>query len=276
MTNHDDKQDDPDPREGLAEEGLLSPLIEDWRAIYIENYAPWFDLARDVNRYATWLFQEHQDAGNGGPANAQAPTAVRMYGRAMNAFAASVMLAERAMAIEAAGAVRAIYEVGFWLSLLATDPLKALDALEIDEHDNAIQREVLLREEHPTDAAVIEASLKREAHHLAKLAKRKSLSIKKIAQTMPKRSGYLEYRLVSAFYGHLSSSSLDGLKKRNGKGGVANILGPFETEIPKALSFALDAMLRSTRYFEVMMKESRQPDRLEKAQRTLLDLQAAS
>ncbi|MEW5997912.1 MAG: hypothetical protein A4S12_10195 [Proteobacteria bacterium SG_bin5] len=275
MTNRDDKQDEPDPREGLAEEGLLSPLIEDWRAIYIENYAPWFDLARDVNRYATWLFQEHQDAGNGGPANAQAPTAVRMYGRAMNAFAASVMLAERAMAIEAAGAVRAIYEVGFWLSLLATDPFKALEALEIDEHDNAIQREALLREEHSTDAAVVAASLKRETHHVAKLAKRKSLSVKKIAKTMPKRSGYLEYRLVSAFYGHLSSSSLDGLKKRNGKGGVTNILGPFETEIPKALSFALDAMLRCTRYFEVMMKEGRQPDRLEKAHRTLLDLQAA-
>lgn len=198
-----------------------------------------------------------------------------MYGRAMNAFAASVMLAERAMAIEAAGAVRAIYEVGFWLSLLATDPLKALEALEIDEHDNAIQREILLREEHPSDAAVVAASLKREAHHVAKLAKRKSLSVKKIAQTMPKRSGYLEYRLVSAFYGHLSSSSLDGLKKRNGKGGVTNILGPFETEIPKALSFALDAMLRCTRYFEVMMKEGRQPDRLEKAHHTLLGLQDA-
>ncbi|NJB97131.1 MULTISPECIES: hypothetical protein [Sphingomonas] len=40
MTNHDYQREDQDPREGLAEEGLLSPLIEDWRAIYIENYAP--------------------------------------------------------------------------------------------------------------------------------------------------------------------------------------------------------------------------------------------
>lgn len=70
-----------------------------------------------------------------------------MYGRAINAFVASVMLAERGMTIEAAGAARTIYEVGFWLSFLATDPLKALDALEVDQHDNAIQREVLLREE---------------------------------------------------------------------------------------------------------------------------------
>lgn len=271
----DAQHEDRDPREGLADQGLLSPLIEDWRAIYIENYAPWFDLARDVNRYATWLFQEHQDASNGGPANSQAPTAVRMFGRAMNAFAASVMLAERGMAIEAAGSARAIYEVGFWLSLLATDPLKALEALEIDDLDNGIQREILLREEHPTNATMVAASLKRQENHVAKLAKRKSLSVKKIAQTMPKRSGYLEYRLVSAFYGHLSSSSLDVLKKRNGNGGVTNILGPFETEIPKALSFAVDAMLRSASYFEVMMKESRQPDRLENAHRALVDLQAA-
>jgi hypothetical protein len=276
MTNHNDQQERQDPREDLAEEGLLSPLIEDWRAIYMANYAPWFGLARDVNRYATWLFQEHQAAGNGGPANAQAPTAVRMYGRAINAFVASVMLAERGMAIEAAGAVRAIYEVGFWLSLLATDPPKALEALEVDQHDNAIQREVLLREEHPTDAAIIAASFKRQEHHAAKLAKRKSFGVKKIAQTMPKRSGYLEYRLVSAFYGHLSSSSLDGLKKRSSTGGVTNILGPFEAEIPTALSFALDAMLRSTRYFEVMMKEGRQPDRLERAERALSKLRVTT
>lgn len=275
MTDDAHHPDDEDPRQGLTEEGLLSPLIEDWRLIYVENYAEWFALARDINRYATWLFQEHQDAGNGGPANAQAPTAVRMYGRAMNAFAASVMLAERGMAIEAAGAARPIYEVGFWLSLLATDPVKALDALEIDALDHAIQREQLLREEHPTDTVLIAASMERQARFSAELGQRKSLGIKKVAKTMPRRSGYLEYRLVSAFYGHLSSNSLDTLKRRNGRGGVTNILGPFETEIPKAVFFALDAMLRSTGYFEIMMKEARQPNRLAIAQEAFAALRAA-
>lgn len=76
---------DADPREALADEGLLSPEIETWRQIYVDNYRDWFKLARELNRYAVSLFQDHQDAGEGGPANAAAPTAVRIFGRALNA-----------------------------------------------------------------------------------------------------------------------------------------------------------------------------------------------
>ncbi|MFW8695349.1 hypothetical protein, partial [Mesorhizobium japonicum] len=117
--------------------------VETWRHIYIDNYRDWFELARELNRYAVSLFQDHQDAGDGGPANAAAPTAVRVYGRALNAYTASIMLAERAMTIEAVGAVRPIHEAGFWLSLLATNPEKALEELDIDHHKHAVDREQL-------------------------------------------------------------------------------------------------------------------------------------
>jgi hypothetical protein len=156
-----------DPRWGLVEEGMLSPLLEEWRLIFLENHADWFELARETNRCAVWLHQEHFEAGNGGPANNQAPTAVRIYSRALNAFAAAVTLAERALAIEAAGAVRPIYEAGFWLAYLATEPRDALEELAADEHHHAVRREQLLREAFPDDGTLITASEARETERIA-------------------------------------------------------------------------------------------------------------
>jgi len=272
MTDAPADETDRDPRWGLIEEGMLSPLLEQWRLIYLENQADWFALARELNRCAMWLYQQHLDAGDGGPASAQAPTAVRIYARALNAYAAAVILAERALAIEAAGAVRPIYESGFWLSFLAVDPVKALEELQVDEDAQAIQRERLLREQYPTDAALIADSATREAERRDRLGKRKAVSIKAVAETMPEHSGYLEYRLLSNFYGHLSNGSLDSLKQKVGEQAVINILGPHESEIPRALFFAVDAMTRTASYFAVMMKEESAIARLRASRAKMLGL----
>lgn len=272
MTDQLENEVDQDPRWGLVEEGLLSPLLERWRLIYLENQPDWFSLARDLNRCAFALYQRHLDAGNGEASRAQMPTAVRIYARALNAYAASIILAERALAIEAAGTTRAIYESGFWLSLLASDPVKALDELQIDEDSQAIQRERLLRERCPEDAALIAASKAREAERQNRLGKKRPMSVKVIAETMPEQSGYLEYRLVSNFYGHLSNGSLDGLKRNVGERAVINILGPHESEIPKALFFAIDAMTRTGGYFAVMRKDEEVIAELRSARARMLKL----
>jgi len=266
----DDEADDP--RWGLVDEGLLSPVIEEWRLIYLENQPEWFALARDLNRCTIELYQQHLDAGNGGPSHAQAPTAVRIYARALNAFAAAVILAERALAIEAAGAVRPIYESGFWLSFLAVDPVKALEELRVDEDAQAIQRERLLREQYASDAALVAASSQREADRQNRLGKRKAISIKAVAETMPEQSGYLEYRLLSNFYGHLSTGSLDNLKRSVSEKAVINIMGPHEEQIPMALFFATDAMTRTAGYFAVMMKEEKMVERLRALRARMLAL----
>ncbi len=44
-----------DPRWDLIDEGMLSPVLEEWRSIYMENHADWFELARKTNRHAVWL-----------------------------------------------------------------------------------------------------------------------------------------------------------------------------------------------------------------------------
>ncbi|QSF54870.1 DUF5677 domain-containing protein [Brevundimonas fontaquae] len=263
---------DADPREALADEGLLSPEIETWRQIYVDNYRDWFKLSRELNRYAVSLFQDHQDAGEGGPANAAAPTAVRIFGRALNAYTASIMLAERAMTIEAVGAVRPIHEAGFWLSLLATNPEKALEELDIDHHKHAVDREQLLRAAYPGNEELHSASVEREAAHAALLGKRRPISMKALAASLPGDPGYLQYRLASGFYGHLSHNSLDALKLQTGDKGVRPILGPFETEIPKALFFAIDAMARTTRYFAALVKASDASDIISGFRTRLADL----
>lgn len=266
--------DATDPRWGLVEEGMLSPVLEDWRSIYLANHAEWFHLARQANRDAVWLHQQHFEAGNGGPANHEAPTAVRIYSRALNAFAAAVILAERALAIEAAGAVRPIYEAGFWLSYLAVEPAKALEELKVDEDHHAIRREKLLREKYPSDTALIATSEARQAARLARLGKRRPVGVEAVAAKMGPTSGYLEYRLVSNFYGHLSSDSLKALKQAVGPGAVINILGPHEGEIPNALYFAIDAMCRAASYFAGVMSDDRADLRLIEVRRRLFELAA--
>ena len=166
-----------------------------------------------------------------------------------------------------------IYEAGFWLSYLATEPGDALEELAADEHHHAIQREKLLREAFPDDGALITASEARETERVA-LRKRRPKGVEPVARKMGPRSGYLEYKLVSSFYGHLSNHSLDAMKRSVGPGAVINILGPHESEIPNALYFAVDAMTRTASYFAVMMHENRANERLIEARRHLQALVA--
>ncbi len=183
-----------------------------------------------------------------------------------------MILAERALAIEAAGAVRPIYEAGFWLSYLAVEPAKALEELAVDEDHHAIRREKLLRDKYPQDTALIASSEARQAARAARLGKRRPAGVESVAAKMGANSGYLEYRLVSNFYGHLSSQSLNALKQLVGPGAVINILGPHEGGIPNALYFAIDAMTRTASYFAVMMGEDRADDHLIEARRRLFAL----
>jgi hypothetical protein len=114
----------------------------------------------------------------------------------------------------------------------------------------------------------------REAERQNRIGKRKPISIKAVAETIPEHSGYMEYRIVSNFYGHLSNGSLASLKAKVGDNAVINILGPHETQIPHALYFAVDAMTRTASYFAVMMKGDRALDELRSTRDRMQSLSA--
>lgn len=231
--------------DSLSTHGLLSPVIDDWRLTYLQQYEPWFTFARDLNQSAMKLWMDHWRDGEGHRVIDLLPTAARVYGRAINHLAASVILCERGSAVEAAALARSVSEVSFWLSYMAREPNAALSDLEADDLHNFIDREKELQRTSPDQAHWMEQSRANHAKYLAKLAGRKRPSIKTIGQTYGMLNGYLKYRILSGFYGHLSHASLRHNLMTTGDKTGFNILGPHATEIPKALYFTCDGVINS-------------------------------
>jgi hypothetical protein len=173
------------------------------------------------------------------------------------------------MAIEAAGLARAISEASFWLYYLSREPDAALSALEADDLKNQIERERELQRAWPNSSELIAQSKLRQKANEEKLGTRSKPSISKIAKSNGPTDGYLRYRIVSAFYGHVSRSSLrhDFLRTHEGHG--MNILGPHPAEIPKALYFSAHGMLDCSEAYALIVEDH---DALKKLQQVAADL----
>lgn len=229
--------------ESLSTHGLLSPVIDEWRLTYLKLYEPWFTVARDLNKTAMKTWMDHWRGTDGQRVVDLLPTASRVFGRGINHLAASVILCERGSAVEAAALARSISEASFWLAYMVEAPEAALSDLEADDLHNFIDREKELQRTSPAGAEWVAQSKVNEAAYIAKLAGRKRPSIKAIAQKFGTHGGYLKYRIMSGFYGHLSQASLrHNLLKTGDKSGM-NILGPHSLEIPKALIMTCDALI---------------------------------
>lgn len=229
----------------LIQHGLLSPVIDEWRLAYLESWNEWFAFARSLNQttMATWM--RHWRKGEGDSSAALAPTASRILGRAMNAFASGVVLCERGSAIDAAGLARSVCEASFWLAYLAKSPDAAMSDLEADDLKNFIEREAELQRISATEVEIIEASQARAAAYAVKLAGRKKPSIATIAREHGDREGYLNYRILSGFYGHISQASLRHNFLSTGERAGLNVLGPHANEIGNALYFGARGLIDS-------------------------------
>jgi hypothetical protein len=229
--------------EALNKDGLLSPVIDDWRVQYLDQYKTWFAFCRRLNQGAMKVWIDHWRRGESGSSAALLPTAGRIFGRSMNSFAASVILCERGMAVEAANLARSISEASFWLAYMVEAPERALSDLEADDLKNFIDREQELQRISKDDLNTCELSKARENNYREKLNGRKTRSISAIAREFGVKDGYLKYRLISGFYSHLSQASLRHNFLSTGQKTGVNILGPHASEIPKALNFAADSLI---------------------------------
>lgn len=164
----------------------------------------------------------------------------------MNAFASSIILCERGSAVEAAGLARGVCEASFWLAYLASSPEAALSDLEADDLKNFIEREAELQRIHADDAERTKASQARAAAYVVKLADRKKPNIAMIAREYGRRDGYLNYRILSGFYGHISQASLRHNFLSTGERAGLNVLGPHAAEIGNALYFGGRGLIDSS------------------------------
>lgn len=237
-------EDDPVVRAALFEEGLLSPVIEEWRVHYVAQHTEWFDFAHAVNKLAMRLWIAHWDNMQGEKITALKPTASRVFVRAINNFAATVILCERGLAIEAAALARSISEASIWLGYMVEEPDKALSDLEADDLHNFIGRHKELRRvsEKSGDTASVAYTHAEEKKLRAALNGRNKPNWQTIAQDYGSSSSYMKFRIISGFYSHLSGASLQHHIHKTGDKTAFNILGPHSTQIPHALYFACDAL----------------------------------
>ncbi len=239
----DAPEDDPNIADALREDGLLSPVIDDWRTYYLDDHREWFDLSRTINKMAMRLWLAHWYMP-GERLMALGPTASRVFGRAINNFAGAVILCERGSAIEAASLARSINEASIWLGYMAERPDEALSDLEADDLHNMVGRHKELRRVavKTGDTATVKFSDIEVGKIKADLNGRQRPNWQEIAQTYGSSHAYMKFRIMSGYYSHLSGTSLRHHVLMTGDKTAFNILGPHATEIPHTLHLACDAL----------------------------------
>ncbi len=256
----------------LALDGLIAPVMEEISNDYRQAFDHWFAYARQLNRTSIGSWVQHWTAGAGQSVNSVKPTASRIFGRAINAYAATVSLSENTMPIEALSLSRSIYEAGFWLGHLDKDSDQALSDLEVDEIKNLIAREDALKERYSGNLEISDASRQRRSSAMDALSGRKKNSIDRIAKSLGPRSRYVEYRVLCGFYGHTSESSLRH-HLQSVDGIIANTLGPHGQQIPKAVYFSSDALISCGMAFSAIMSDKVSEDAFQSAYRTLKSME---
>lgn len=247
---------EPEDADSLIRFGMLSPVIDGWRDAYLDEYEPWFTFCRDLNQSVMKLFMDHWRDGEGGLSKAIDPTSARIFGRSMTAHVSAILLCERGLAIDAVGIARSISEGSFWLAYMTQEPDQALSDLDADDIKNQIAREKELQRVLANQPETIADSKARETVLETKLAERKPPAIGTIAKDYGLPNGYLNYRIMSGFYSHVSQPSLRHNFLLTGDKTGMNILGPHSTEIPAALYFAASSLIDCAGAYAAIVKDA--------------------
>lgn len=239
-------EDDPAVAAALREEGLLSPIIDEWRREYLVQHREWFDLARTLNKMAMRLYLAHWDMPGERMLGLKA-TASRVFSRAITNFEAVVVLCERGSAIEAASLARSVNEASIWLGYLLEKPDEAMSDLYDDDLHNAVGRLKELRRVSAKDGDA--PTVKFADVEMGKLTKeldgRKRPVWEDIAKQYGSRHAYMKFRIMSGFYSHLSATSLKHHIQMTGDKTALNILGPHSQHVPNSIYLAADSLAES-------------------------------
>lgn len=105
-------------------DGMLAPVIDEFRAHIVEDNAAWFEFARRLNRLAARHLADHVRTIDGREIRDAISLSFRLTSRVAHTFGGAIVLAERGQVIEANTLSRSIYETGFWIGYLRASPLQ--------------------------------------------------------------------------------------------------------------------------------------------------------
>ena len=122
-------------------DGMLAPVIDEFRPHHIIEHAEWFDFARRFNRLGMRLMNEHVPSLNGKEIRHPVALVMRLAARVAHSFGGAIVLAERGQTVEAQTIVRSIYETGFWVAYIAKSPLAGSEDFISEEMKSQLGRD---------------------------------------------------------------------------------------------------------------------------------------
>ena len=237
MTDPTQDQTDAYVDECIRLDGALSPIIEDFAQGIEKEHAAVFDLVARLNRLT---LAEWATADNDGDEMSHHRVANRMMLRALNSFAAAVILGKRGMEIEAQTQVRTIYECAFWLGWFHTEPDEAMRLFVIDSDRNMAQHHLYLAEHQP--GVVPNDEIADADRIMAETKKEPRPSPKSVAEAADMHDSYVHYKWLCGMSAHASVSSLNRYMTEDRKGHEFDFSGE---GIPKTLLMGCHALIEA-------------------------------
>ncbi|KEQ53391.1 DUF5677 domain-containing protein [Sphingobium chlorophenolicum] len=226
--------------------GYLANAMRHIQAHIRTKYPESFAIADELNKLGQAFYVDSTELLTGRYSHDPLCVAIQLIPRALSAYQASILSAERGMHVEALTLARSIYETAFWLGFLHKSP---------DAAKNTLFAETI-RQELEVYRLSIEI-VKDNAEHLAETRSRMSelgKELKKYPNPSIKMSDladkggfgnrYTEYRMLCGKAAHVSvQSTIHYLNRQDDGSFNGHIIGPDEDAVPEIFAFACGAII---------------------------------
>lgn len=225
----------------IDEDGFLSDEIERWIDKHHQEYADWFALCEDLNRFC----QNTMLHLNVHTTNKQEILAAVLFIRILGAFQASILMVERGMINEARVVVRSLLEALFTLTAISKDTGLADNYIRDDENQQlkALRKIEILRqdEKHGHVVDIGKDEIDRKIAELQNIDKVQSVAIEELSKKAGLHSLYLIAYFDLSSTAHLKIRDLESHLRTDKKGDLSRFAwGPDAKEIEDVLYQAIE------------------------------------
>lgn len=234
-----------DAKASIKVDGMLAPVIEEFRPHIVEDNSTWFEFARRLNRLGLRLLADHVGTIDGREIREAISLSYRLTSRVAHIFGGAVVLAERGQTIEANTLARSIYETGFWIGYLRASPLQGATDFITEEMLGQAGRDAAVKKAMSGNKVVVGQIEAQEAKTKEALKGRSKLpSIARMAEVAGFPDHYAYYKVLCGASAHPTLSSTHGYMTKEDDGdfyGVA--FGPDSENVGQSLGFACHAYM---------------------------------
>jgi hypothetical protein len=228
----------------LEENGYIGKQIQEWITQYRQEYAKWFTLAEDLNRFAhRQMLALEVNSGD-----ISAILIAAAFLRSLSAFQGVIILVERGMVYEAATLARSQIESMFVLCASVDDPEFAKQYIMSHEANKLDAMKKLLQSSDNIRQVISNSITWDDVEKLKAKLKSEGVSDLKIADVAKKTKLYdwytVNYAFISMYATHPTAASLDQYCEPDSEGKVGCFVwGPKARGIDRILSIAIEALI---------------------------------